>query len=128
MNPAGPNVIPGSTMTPGADPALAQALSNQNPFPNHCGSGFGSSTPSAGNVTAGTSAAGAFLGGTGGAIAGTSIGAAEGRSLGALAGLAAADGAMSGFNSFGLIGGALGALLGAAIGTVSQVNTVCSLP
>lgn len=75
----------------------------------------GLSTPSAGNIVAGSMAGGAGVGAVAGSVAGTAVGAREGARLGIIAGLAVADAAPCGAIAGTVVGGAVGALAGVAI-------------
>ena len=75
----------------------------------------GVSTPSAGNIVAGSMAVGAGTVAVAGGVAGSAAGIREGAKLGIIAGVAVADAAGCGAIAGATVGGAAGALAGAAI-------------
>ena len=80
-----------------------------------CAAVTGLSTPTAGNIVAGSMAGGAGVVGVAGGVAGIAAGAREGAKLGFVVSLAVADAAACGAIAGTVVGGAVGALVGVAI-------------
>jgi RHS repeat-associated protein len=91
------------------------------------GNSVAPSTPSAGNIVAGSMAGVAGVGAVAGSVAGTAAGVREGAKLGIIGGLAVADAAGCGAIAGATVGGAIGALAGLAIvGGVASFSSLGS--